>query len=56
MGLVVVSAIKETIKKHEMQCASDFADALDKKVEAIIADAALRAKSNDRKTVRAGDL
>ena len=56
MGLVVVSAVKETIKKHEMQCASDFAEALDKRIEQMIAEAAARAKSNDRKTVRAGDL
>jgi histone H3/H4 len=56
MGYVVVSAVKEAIKKHEMQCASDFADALEKRVESLIADAATRAKSNDRKTVRAGDL
>ena len=56
MSLVVTSSVKEAIKKHEMQCASDFADALDKRVEQMIADAAARAKSNDRKTVRAGDL
>lgn len=56
MGLVVVSSAKDAIKKHEMQCAGDFCDALDKKVEQLIAEAAARAKSNDRKTVRAGDL
>lgn len=56
MAHVVASAVKESIKKHEMQCAGDFCDALDRKVEQLIADAAARAKSNDRKTVRAGDL
>ncbi|MBI2579335.1 MAG: DUF1931 domain-containing protein [Candidatus Aenigmarchaeota archaeon] len=56
MGLVVVSGIKEVIKKHEMNCGGDFCDALDKKVEQMVADAVGRAKSNDRKTVRPGDL
>ena len=56
MALVVASAVKETIKKHEMQCAGDFCEALDKKIESLVAEAAARAKSNDRKTVRAGDL
>ena len=56
MALVVASAVKDAIKKHEMQCAGDFCEALDKRIEAIVAEAAARAKSNDRKTVRAGDL
>ncbi|MBI4170478.1 MAG: DUF1931 domain-containing protein [Candidatus Aenigmarchaeota archaeon] len=56
MGLVVASGVKDAIKKLEMQCAGDFCDALDKKVEQFIAEAASRAKSNDRKTVRAGDI
>ena len=56
MGLVVASSIKDVIKKHEMQCAGDFCEALDKKIEALVAEAAARAKSNDRKTVRSGDL
>ncbi len=56
MGLVVVSGVKEVVKKHEMNCGGDLCEALDKKVEHLIAEAAARAKSNDRKTVRAGDL
>lgn len=56
MGLVVASAAKEAIKKAEMNCGGDFVDALDKKVESLINDAVGRAKSNDRKTVRSGDL
>ncbi|MBI2971709.1 MAG: DUF1931 domain-containing protein [Candidatus Aenigmarchaeota archaeon] len=56
MALVVASQVKEQIKKAEMQCAGEFCDALDKKVEALVNDALSRAKSNDRKTVRAGDL
>jgi histone H3/H4 len=39
-----------------MNCAGDFTDALDKEVEALVIKACARAKSNDRKTVRPGDL
>jgi histone H3/H4 len=56
MARVVESKVKEQIKAAEMNCASDLCDALDKKVEQLINDAIARAKSNDRKTVRAGDL
>lgn len=56
MGLVVASAAKDVIKKAEMNCGGDLCDALDKKIEQLINDAVARAKSNDRKTVRAGDL
>jgi len=54
--LVVVSKLKELIKSQEMNTASDLADALDKKVDELVKAACSRAKSNDRKTVRAGDL
>ncbi len=56
MALTVASGVKEVIKKSEMNCAGDFCDALDKKVETLVNDAVARAKTNDRKTVRAGDL
>ncbi|MBI4018495.1 MAG: DUF1931 domain-containing protein [Candidatus Aenigmarchaeota archaeon] len=56
MAYTVASQVKELIKKHEMQTASDFVDALDKVIEAKVSRAVERAKSNDRKTVRAGDL
>ncbi|MBS3052933.1 MAG: DUF1931 domain-containing protein [Candidatus Aenigmarchaeota archaeon] len=56
MAHVVVSQVKETVKKHEMNCGGDFCEALDKKIEQMIADAVARAKSNDRKTVRSGDV
>jgi len=56
MGRVVESKVKEQIKAAEMNCAGDFCDALDKKIEALVNDAVARAKSNDRKTVRPGDL
>ncbi len=54
--LTVTSKVKETIKQHNMNCASDFSDALDREVESLIKRAVSRAKHNDRKTVRAGDL
>jgi histone H3/H4 len=56
MALVVTSGVKEVVKKHEMNCGGDFTEGLEKKVEQLIADAVARAKSNDRKTVRSGDL
>ena len=56
MGLAVTSSVKEAIKKAEMNCGGDFVEALEKRMEALISDAVSRAKSNDRKTVRAGDL
>ena len=56
MSKVVESKVKEQIKAAEMNCAGDFCDALDKKVEQVVSEAVARAKSNDRKTVRAGDL
>lgn len=56
VGLVVESKVKEVIKTAEMNCASDFTDALSIEVEALVKKACARAKSNDRKTVRPGDL
>lgn len=56
MGRVVESRVKEQIKQAEMNCASDLCDALDKKIEQVLNEAIARAKTNDRKTVRAGDL
>jgi histone H3/H4 len=55
-GTVVVSKVKDIIKNADMNCASDFPDALDKEIEELVKKAIARAKSNDRKTVRPGDL
>ena len=55
-GTVVASKIKDVIKAADMNCAGDFCDALDKKVESLVNEAVARAKSNDRKTVRPGDI
>ncbi len=52
--LVVRSKIKEYAKG--MNVSGDFADALSKKVEQLIADAARRAKDNNRSTVKPRDL
>jgi histone H3/H4 len=56
MALVVTSAIKELIKSEQMNTAGDFPEALDAKVAELVKQACARAKSNDRKTVRSGDL
>jgi histone H3/H4 len=52
--LVVKSKIKEFAKGANVS--GDFANALDKKVESLIADACERAKANGRKTVQSRDL
>lgn len=54
MSLIVRSKIKEVVGKHSV--ASDFADALDKKVEELVKAACARAEANGRKTVMAKDL
>ncbi|MEW6063160.1 MAG: DUF1931 domain-containing protein [Nanoarchaeota archaeon] len=52
--LVVRSKIKDVAKG--MNVSGDFADALSKKVEELIKDAAKRADANGRKTVQSKDL
>jgi histone H3/H4 len=54
MSLIVKNAVKEA--SGNMNVASDFYDALDKKVSMLIKEAMIRAKSNGRKTIRPGDL
>ena len=56
MALVVASKVKEAIKKHKMNTASDLLPALEKRILWEIDEAARRATTNGRKTVRAGDL
>lgn len=56
MSLTVASQVKELLKKSDMNCGGDLCDALDKKIEMLVNDAVARAKSNDRKTVRSGDV
>ena len=54
MSLIVRSKVKSTIKG--MRFAGDFFNALDKKVEDILKEAAKRAKGNGRATIRPIDL
>jgi hypothetical protein len=54
MSLIVRSKVKASVKG--MRFAGDFFNALDKKVDAVIKEAAKRAKDNGRATVRPYDL
>jgi hypothetical protein len=54
MSLIVRSKVKSAAKG--MRFAGDFFNALDKKVDAVIKEAAKRAKENGRATVRPCDL
>ena len=53
---VVVSKLKELIKKHNMMASGDFAEAASAALEELVAGAVERAKANGRKTVRPEDL
>jgi histone H3/H4 len=53
--LVVASAIKEAVP-DEFRVAGDLADGLNAKVAGLLKDAAARAKSNGRSTIRPDDL
>ncbi len=52
--LIVKSALKSAVPGFNI--ASDFAEALDKKVQELIKEAAKRAEANGRKTIMAKDL
>ena len=54
MSLIVRSKVKASVKG--MRFAGNFFNALDKKVDAVIKEAAKRAKDNGRATVRPYDL
>ena len=53
-SVVVKAKIKELAGNYNV--AGDFADELDKKVKALVADALKRAEGNNRRTVMAKDL
>jgi histone H3/H4 len=53
-SIVVKSKIKELAGNFNV--AGDFAEALDVKVKALVADALKRAEGNNRRTVMAKDL
>jgi histone H3/H4 len=52
--VVIRSKLKDVAKG--INISGDFADALDKKVRAVIAEAVERAKANNRKTVMGKDV
>lgn len=52
--LIVKAAVKEQL--DQMNVSSDFYDALDEEMSALLDDAAQRADDNDRKTVQPRDL
>lgn len=54
--LVVGSRIKEAARANNIRVAGDFADALNDEVNQVLDRAIARAKSNNRGTVRPGDL
>lgn len=54
--LVVTSKVKEAIKAEGCNTASDAVEAISAKVNAMVKEAAERAKANGRKTVRGVDF
>ena len=53
---IYASRIKELAKKHDMRVSGDAADALNRKIEQMVADAVERAKGNKRKTIYSFDF
>lgn len=54
MALVNKSQIKDIVE--DMSISADFAEALEKKLQEIILQAAIRAKANKRNTIMPRDL
>lgn len=54
--LLVVSKVKAALRDHNVNVASDAADALNQFVHTQVTAAAKRAQANGRKTVRAHDF
>ena len=50
------SAIKETVKKHELRMSADFMDRLETEFAAMLIKALARAKANGRKTIHIFDI
>jgi predicted ATP-dependent protease len=55
-SVVVQSKVKEAVKGLELRMDGNLPDALNDKVQAILAEAAKRAKENGRSTLRPYDL
>jgi hypothetical protein len=54
--LVVASKVKEAVKAQDVRMSSEFVDALNGEVDALVSRAVTRAKDNKRGTVRPQDL
>ena len=54
--LVVQSKVKAAAKKAKMRLSADAVDAISKKVQASIKEAAGRAKANRRQTIKGSDI
>ena len=55
VDFIVQSKVRTYIKSKGLNTGGDTLDALDKKMASLIDAAAMRAKSNDRKTLMAKD-
>lgn len=55
-NLVVTSKVKEAVKGLDLRLSSDVPEALNQKVNALLAAAAKRAQANGRSTLRPYDL
>ena len=55
-SIIVQSKVREAIKALDLRTDSNVVDALNDKVNAMLKDAAARAKSNGRVTLRPYDL
>jgi predicted solute-binding protein len=53
---VPVSQVKEYFKSQDLRVSSEFAEALNAEVAALLGKVAARTKANNRATVRPGDL
>jgi histone H3/H4 len=56
MSYIVASKVKDYLNGKGMMMSGDLPDALSGEVEQVLGRAVKRAQSNDRKTVRPGDL
>ncbi len=55
-SVVVQSKLKESVKGHDLRMDSSLPDAVNAKVQQMLREAAQRAKSNNRGTLRPYDL
>jgi hypothetical protein len=55
-SLIVQSKVKEAVKGLDLRMDSSLPDALNEKINQMLADAAERAKNNNRGTLRPYDL